>query len=63
MNYESFTAGTQTNNDAGIEVNVNARKAGQEKAFDHDYIMLPFMPSNSPLSLSTQSSDDMGVDK
>nr|GEU43759.1 hypothetical protein [Tanacetum cinerariifolium] len=29
-----------------------------EKAYDHEYILLPFMPSNSLLSLSTQSSDD-----
>nr|GEX17829.1 copia protein [Tanacetum cinerariifolium] len=52
MNYELVTVGNQTNNDAGIEKNANAVKAGQEKASDHDYILLPFMPSN------TQSSDD-----
>nr|GEW57966.1 retrovirus-related Pol polyprotein from transposon TNT 1-94 [Tanacetum cinerariifolium] len=31
MNYEPVTAGNQTNNDAGIEINVNAGKAGQEQ--------------------------------
>nr|GFD14666.1 ribonuclease H-like domain-containing protein [Tanacetum cinerariifolium] len=52
MNYEPITAGNQPNNDAGIEINANAGKAGQEKASNHEYILLPFMHS------STQSSDD-----
>nr|GEX38178.1 putative ribonuclease H-like domain-containing protein [Tanacetum cinerariifolium] len=38
-------------------------KAGHEKASDHKHILLPFMPSNSPLSLSTQSLDDKDVDE
>nr|GEX75741.1 hypothetical protein [Tanacetum cinerariifolium] len=63
MNYEPVTAGNQTNDDVGIEINVNAWKARQEKASDHEYILLPFMPSNSPLSSSTQSSDDKDGDK
>nr|GEW29279.1 hypothetical protein [Tanacetum cinerariifolium] len=46
MNYELVTAGNQTNNDAGIEINANAGKAGQEKASNHEYILLPFMPSS-----------------
>nr|GEU31567.1 putative reverse transcriptase, RNA-dependent DNA polymerase [Tanacetum cinerariifolium] len=58
MNYEPVTAGNHTNDDACIEINVNAWKARQEKAFDHEFILLPFMHSNSPLSSSTQSSDD-----
>ncbi|GJU78513.1 putative ribonuclease H-like domain-containing protein [Tanacetum coccineum] len=57
MNYEPVTAGNQTNGDAGIETNVNAGQAGQEKASDHEYILLPLMLSNSPLSSSTQSTD------
>ncbi|GJW09508.1 putative ribonuclease H-like domain-containing protein [Tanacetum coccineum] len=60
MNYEPVTTGSQTNGDAGIETNVNAGQAGQEKAFDHEYILLLFMPSN--LS-STQSSDDKDADE
>nr|GEW62748.1 retrovirus-related Pol polyprotein from transposon TNT 1-94 [Tanacetum cinerariifolium] len=52
MNYEPVTAKNQTNNETGIEINANAWKAGQEKASNHEYILLPFMPS------STQSSDD-----
>nr|GEV44179.1 putative ribonuclease H-like domain-containing protein [Tanacetum cinerariifolium] len=47
----------------GIEINVNARQAGQEKASDHEYILLPFMLFNSPLSLSTRSSDDKNDDE
>ncbi|GJV17645.1 putative ribonuclease H-like domain-containing protein [Tanacetum coccineum] len=50
MNYELVTAGNQTNGDAGIEINVNAGKTRQEKASDHEYILLPLMLSNSPLS-------------
>nr|GEU99579.1 ribonuclease H-like domain-containing protein [Tanacetum cinerariifolium] len=44
-----------------IEINVNAGQAGQEKAFDNEYILLPFMTSHSPLCLSIKSSDDTDV--
>ncbi|GJY38848.1 putative ribonuclease H-like domain-containing protein [Tanacetum coccineum] len=37
-------------------------KTGQEKASDHDTILLPLMLSNSPLSSSTQSSVDKDAD-
>ncbi|GJU86476.1 putative ribonuclease H-like domain-containing protein, partial [Tanacetum coccineum] len=63
MNYEPVTAGNQTNGNVGIETNVNAGKARQEKASDHEYILLPLMLSNSPLSLSTQSTDDKDADE
>ncbi|GKE98101.1 retrovirus-related pol polyprotein from transposon TNT 1-94 [Tanacetum coccineum] len=63
MNYEPVTARNQTNEDAGIKTNVNAGQAGQEKASAHEYILLPFMPSNSPLSSSTQSSEDKDTDE
>nr|GEU53170.1 putative ribonuclease H-like domain-containing protein [Tanacetum cinerariifolium] len=63
MNYEPVTDGNQTNNNAGKEIHNNARQAGQEKASDHEYILLPFMSSNLPLSSSTQSSDYKDVDE
>ncbi|GKA53143.1 putative ribonuclease H-like domain-containing protein [Tanacetum coccineum] len=63
MNYEPVTAGNQTNGDAGIETNVNAGQDGQEKAFDHEYILLPLMLSNSPLSSSSQSTDNKDADE
>ncbi|GJZ12504.1 retrovirus-related pol polyprotein from transposon TNT 1-94 [Tanacetum coccineum] len=63
MNYEPVTAGNQTNGNEGIETNVNAGQAGQEKASDHEYILLPLMLSNSPLSSSTQSTDDKDADE
>nr|GFA07660.1 putative ribonuclease H-like domain-containing protein [Tanacetum cinerariifolium] len=63
MNYEPVTTGNQTYDDAGIKINVNAGQAGQEKASDHEYILLRFMHSHSPLSSSTQSSDDKDVDE
>nr|GEW08755.1 hypothetical protein [Tanacetum cinerariifolium] len=63
MNYESVTAGNQTNDDAGMEINVNAGQARQEKSSDHEYILLLFMPFNSPLFLSTQSSNDKDVNE
>nr|GFC06694.1 putative ribonuclease H-like domain-containing protein [Tanacetum cinerariifolium] len=50
--FRAVIARNQTNNDASLEKNANAVKAGQEKASNYDYILLPFMPSN------TQSSDD-----
>ncbi|GKA86974.1 retrovirus-related pol polyprotein from transposon TNT 1-94 [Tanacetum coccineum] len=62
MNYEPVTTGNQTNDDAGIETNINAGQAGQEKAFDHEYILLPFMPSDSPLSSSNQNTEDKDDD-
>ncbi|GJR56127.1 ribonuclease H-like domain-containing protein [Tanacetum coccineum] len=63
MNYKPVTVGNQTNGDAGIETNVNTGQVGQEKASDHEYILLPLMLSNSSLSLSTQSTDDKDVDE
>ncbi|GKE68633.1 putative ribonuclease H-like domain-containing protein [Tanacetum coccineum] len=63
MNYELVTTRNQTNGDAGIETNVNTGQAGKEKAFDHEYILLPLMLSNSPLSSSTQSIDDKDADE
>ncbi|GJV12699.1 hypothetical protein Tco_1354240 [Tanacetum coccineum] len=63
MNYEPVTTGNQTYGDAGIESNVNAGQAGQEKAPDHEYILLPLMLYNSSLSSSTQSTDDKDVDE
>nr|GEU88759.1 hypothetical protein [Tanacetum cinerariifolium] len=56
-------SGNQTNDNAGIEINVNTGQAGQEKPFDHEYILLLFMPSYLPLSLRTQSSDDNDADE
>nr|GEU84373.1 putative ribonuclease H-like domain-containing protein [Tanacetum cinerariifolium] len=52
---EGFLVGYSVNS---IEINVNAGQAGQEKASDHEYILLLFMPSHSPLFSSSQSSDD-----
>nr|GEU64029.1 putative ribonuclease H-like domain-containing protein [Tanacetum cinerariifolium] len=49
MNYEPVTTRNQTNNDASIEIHDNAGQSGQEKVYDHEYILLPFMSSNSPL--------------
>ncbi|GJU17132.1 putative ribonuclease H-like domain-containing protein [Tanacetum coccineum] len=63
MNYEPVTAGNQTDGDAGIETNVNAWQAGQAKASDHEYILLPLMLYNSPLSSSSQSTDNKDVDE
>ncbi|GKF06038.1 putative ribonuclease H-like domain-containing protein, partial [Tanacetum coccineum] len=44
------------------ETNINAGQAGQEKASDHEYILLPSIPSDSPLSSSNQYSEDKDVD-
>ncbi|GKB11535.1 putative ribonuclease H-like domain-containing protein [Tanacetum coccineum] len=63
MNYKPVTAGNQTNGDAGIETNVNVGQAGQEKASDHEYILLPLMLSNYPLSSSSQSIDNKDADE
>ncbi|GJS92416.1 putative ribonuclease H-like domain-containing protein [Tanacetum coccineum] len=49
----------QTNDDAGIETNVNAVQTRQEKASNHEYILLPFLTSDSQ---GPKSSDDEFVD-
>ncbi|GJR39135.1 ribonuclease H-like domain-containing protein [Tanacetum coccineum] len=59
MNYEPIIAGNQTNDDAGIENNVNAGQPRQEKASDHEYILLPFLASDSQ---GLKSSDDEFID-
>ncbi|GKC90665.1 retrovirus-related pol polyprotein from transposon TNT 1-94 [Tanacetum coccineum] len=63
MNYKPVTVGNQTNSDVGIETNINVGQAGQEKASDHEYILLPLMLSNSPLSLCSQSIDNKDADE
>ncbi|GKG30700.1 hypothetical protein Tco_0423188, partial [Tanacetum coccineum] len=63
MNYEPVTTGNQTNGDTGIETNVNAVQVGQERASDHEYILLPLMLSNSPLSSISQSTDNKDADE
>nr|GEU69882.1 uncharacterized mitochondrial protein AtMg00810-like [Tanacetum cinerariifolium] len=63
MNYEPVIVGSQTNNSTGIEIYINAGQDRQEKAFDHEYTLLLFMPFYLPLSLSIQSSDDKDVDE
>ncbi|GJZ50225.1 retrovirus-related pol polyprotein from transposon TNT 1-94 [Tanacetum coccineum] len=62
MNYEPVTAGNQTNDDAGIETNVNAVQTRQEKASNHEYILLPFLTSDSQglKSLNDEFVDDAG---
>ncbi|GKE42127.1 gag-pol polyprotein, partial [Tanacetum coccineum] len=41
---------SNVNGDVGIETNVNAGQAEQEKASDHEYMLLPLMISFSPIS-------------
>ncbi|GJV92497.1 hypothetical protein Tco_1540310 [Tanacetum coccineum] len=49
--------------DEGYKYLINkSGQAGQEKASDHEYILLPFMPSDSPLSSSNQNSEDKDAD-
>ncbi|GJZ03430.1 hypothetical protein Tco_0536705 [Tanacetum coccineum] len=63
MKYDPVITRNQINGDAVIETNFNAGQAGQEKAFDHEYILLPLMLSNSPLSSSSQSTDNKDDDE
>ncbi|GJU37933.1 retrovirus-related pol polyprotein from transposon TNT 1-94 [Tanacetum coccineum] len=59
MNYEPISVGNQTNDDAGIETNVNAVQTRHEKESNHEYILLPFLTSDSQ---GPKSSDDEFVD-
>nr|GFC06169.1 retrovirus-related Pol polyprotein from transposon TNT 1-94 [Tanacetum cinerariifolium] len=56
INYEPVTTGNQSNGDAGIQTDIHAGQASQEKAVVHEYILLPFIPYNPPLSSIIQSS-------
>nr|GEU72122.1 hypothetical protein [Tanacetum cinerariifolium] len=51
------SAENQSNGDAGIQTDIHVGQASQEKAAVHKYILLPFISSNPPLSLTIQSSD------
>nr|GEX51260.1 retrovirus-related Pol polyprotein from transposon TNT 1-94 [Tanacetum cinerariifolium] len=57
MNYKPVSAGNQSNSDAGIQTDIHAGQASREKAAVHEYILLPFIYSNPPLSSTIQSSD------
>nr|GEV20612.1 putative ribonuclease H-like domain-containing protein [Tanacetum cinerariifolium] len=57
MNYEPVSAGNQSNGVAGIQTDIHAGQASQEKASVHEYIMLPLISSNPPLSSIIQSLD------
>nr|GEZ17233.1 ribonuclease H-like domain-containing protein [Tanacetum cinerariifolium] len=53
----NFLERNQSNSDAGIQTDIHAGQASQEKAIVHEYILLLFIPSNPPLSSTIQSSD------
>ncbi|GJT38116.1 putative ribonuclease H-like domain-containing protein [Tanacetum coccineum] len=61
MNYHPVSAGNRANVNAGIETNSDAGQAEKEKVPDQEYILLPFMPSDSSLSSSNQNSEDKDV--
>nr|GFA50432.1 ribonuclease H-like domain-containing protein [Tanacetum cinerariifolium] len=47
----------QSNGDAGIQTDIHAGQASQEKPTVHEYILLPFISSNPLLSSTILSSD------
>nr|GEV82672.1 retrovirus-related Pol polyprotein from transposon TNT 1-94 [Tanacetum cinerariifolium] len=55
MNYEPVSIGNQSNGDAGIQIDIHAGQASQEKAGVHEYILLPFISSTPLLFLTNQS--------
>nr|GEW50439.1 hypothetical protein [Tanacetum cinerariifolium] len=57
MNYEPVSTGNQSNGVAGIQKNIHVEEASHKKAAVHEYILLPFISSNPPLSSTIQSSD------
>nr|GEU66693.1 hypothetical protein [Tanacetum cinerariifolium] len=56
-NLHPVTAGNQSNGDAYIQTDIHAGQASEEKEAVHEYILLPFIPSNPPLSSTIQSSN------
>ncbi|GJT25910.1 retrovirus-related pol polyprotein from transposon TNT 1-94 [Tanacetum coccineum] len=57
---EGFLVGYSINSKAFRIFNTRTRK---EKAYDHEYILLPLMLSNSPLSSSSQSINNKDADE
>nr|GEW10573.1 hypothetical protein [Tanacetum cinerariifolium] len=57
VRYSPVFAGNQSNGDAGIQIDILVGQASQEKETVHEYIMLPLISSNPPLSLTIQSLD------
>nr|GEY85313.1 uncharacterized mitochondrial protein AtMg00810-like [Tanacetum cinerariifolium] len=56
INYEPVFTGNQSNGDAGIQIDIHAGQASQEKTAVHEYILLPFISFNPPLFSTIQSS-------
>nr|GFB59673.1 hypothetical protein [Tanacetum cinerariifolium] len=56
INYEPVFAGNQSNGDAGIQIDIHAGQASQEKTAVHEYILLLFISFNPPLFSTIQSS-------
>nr|GEY26541.1 hypothetical protein [Tanacetum cinerariifolium] len=57
MNYVPVSVGNQSNGDAGIQTDIHAGQASQEKVEVHEYILLPFISSTPLLSSTIQSLD------
>ncbi|GJU53546.1 ribonuclease H-like domain-containing protein [Tanacetum coccineum] len=66
MNYELVFAGNQSNDDAGIETNVNVVQTRQEKASNHEYILLPFLllilKDSTSIFRGTYDDEDVGTE-
>ncbi|GJW92411.1 putative ribonuclease H-like domain-containing protein [Tanacetum coccineum] len=62
MNYQPVFAGNQTNGNAGTKANIDAGQAGKKTISGPQYVLLPFLTSDSqgPKSSNDEVADDAG---
>ncbi|GJR17916.1 ribonuclease H-like domain-containing protein [Tanacetum coccineum] len=62
MNYQPVFAGNQTNGNAGTKENIDVRQAEMSAVLGPQYVLLPFLTSESqnPKSLEDEIADDAG---
>ncbi|GJY04687.1 ribonuclease H-like domain-containing protein [Tanacetum coccineum] len=60
MNYKLVVAGNQTNGNAGTKENIDAGQARKKIVPDQEYILLPLLTSDPPLSKSSKDSPNAG---
>ncbi|GKA59258.1 ribonuclease H-like domain-containing protein [Tanacetum coccineum] len=62
MNYQLVSSGNQTNGNAGTKANINAGQAGKKTVTGLQYVLLPFLTSDSqgPKSSEDEVADDAG---
>ncbi|GJQ96820.1 ribonuclease H-like domain-containing protein [Tanacetum coccineum] len=59
MNYQPISAGNQTNDNVGTKANIDAGQAGKKTVLGPQYVLLPFLTSNSQGPKSSEDEKDV----